>query len=332
MSAASAISEQTAPSAPISGPITGAPASRRDGELRFGDLLMPHAPAATPPLVRPVSYADIGTALARGLADFRAMPTHVAFLAIVYPVVGLLLSRFFLGVDLVALIYPAAAGFALVAPLVAIGLYELSRRREMGLDTSWRHAFDVMASPSLPAILTVAGLLVVVFLAWMAIANGIYVANIGHRSVGSLDEFARLLLTTPGGHQVILWGNIAGFAFAAFVFALVVVTFPLLLDRQVGPATAMATSLRVVAASPGPMALWAAIIAAGLVAGSLPALLGLAVVLPVLAHASWHIYRLAVVPDARPRPLYVRPRRMKRHGAQFPYSLFAPSSRDLEDA
>src|SRR5262249_46783256 len=182
--------------------------------------------------------------------DFWAMPTHVVFLSLMYPVVGLLLGRATLGYDLVPLLYPLASGFALIGPFAAIGLYELSRRRERGLDTSWRHAFDVVHSPSLGAILALGLLLVVIFAIWLAVAHAIYIANFGSGEPPPLPTFVSQVLPTPQGHNLILVGNGVGFLFAVLAFALSVVSFPLLLDRHIGVAAAAVTSVRAVLKNP----------------------------------------------------------------------------------
>ena len=254
------------------------------------------------------------------------MPTHVIFLSLIYPAVGLLLGRASVQYDLVPLLYPLATGFALLGPIAAIGLYELSRRREMGLDTSWKHAFDVFRSPSLPAIAALGLLLVVLFCVWIAVAHGIFTATLGDEPPATPAQFAQAVLHTPAGHRLIVLGNLAGLLFAVAAFAVSVVSIPLLLDRKVGFAAAVVTSIKVILANPVTMALWGLIIAGGLVLGSLPLLCGLAIVMPVLGHASWHLYRRVIVPEIGPRPCYDAPDKDgRRYAAEFPASLFARS-------
>src|SRR5829696_2758448 len=132
--------------------------------------------AAAAPVIRTIGFAELGRALRRGWEDFKAVPSHAIILCVIYPVLGLVLARAVLGYSVIPLLFPLAAGFALIGPFAALGLYELSRRREAGLDTAWKHAFDVVRSPSFPAIVALGGLLVLIFLVWIAVANAIYVA------------------------------------------------------------------------------------------------------------------------------------------------------------
>jgi uncharacterized membrane protein len=292
------------------------------------DMIAPMPPAKELPVVRQISLQDLREVLLKGIDDFRAMPTHVVFLCLIYPIIGLLLGRMAFGYNILPLLYPLAAGFALVGPIAAIGLYELSRRRELGLDTSWRHAFDVFRSPSLLSIGLLGGLLLLIFIIWVAIAHHLFVRTFGYSEPASLSLFISQILTTPKGHYLIVVGNLVGLIFAILVLEIGVISFPLLLDRNVGAAVAMATSVRVVAANPVAMAAWGLIVAIALAAGFLLAFVGLAIVVPILGHATWHLYRKVVEPDPNPRPEY-RPRpRAVRYGAQFPSSLFLPSYRE----
>ena len=291
------------------------------------DIILPADAALEVPEVRSIGPKDLKDALAKGLEDFWAMPTHVVFLGLIYPIAGIAIGRATLGYDIIPLLYPLAAGFALIGPFAAIGLYELSRRREMGLDTSWKHAFDVRHSPSFRAIVIVGLLLLAIFGVWLAVAHAIYVANFGYREPASLLAFAQNVLTTPEGHNLILLGNAVGFLFAVLAFSLSVVSFPLLLDRNVGAAVAIITSVRTILKNPATMALWGLIVAFGLVIGFLPFFLGLAVVMPVLGHATWHLYRKVVAPDLSPRPEFHPRPKGQRDPADFPASLFFPSTR-----
>src|SRR6266446_4961477 len=202
------------------------------------------------PVIRTIGLADLKDALARGLADFFAIPTHAVFLCLIYPIVGLVLARAIMGYALLPLLFPLAAGFALVGPFAAIGFYELSRRREQGLDISWEDTLDVLHSPSRDAIAALGFLLLVIFAIWIAIAQAIYVANFGYQPAASIPHFIRQIFTTPEGWMLIIVGNFVGFLFAVTVLIVSVVAFPLLVDREVGAVEAVLTSLRAVATNP----------------------------------------------------------------------------------
>jgi uncharacterized membrane protein len=295
------------------------------------DVILPAEPARELPAVRSIGPADLWDALVKGFDDFKAMPTHVLFLGLIYPIAGLAIARWTFGYDLVPMLYPLLAGFALIGPFAAIGLYELSRRRELGLDTSWKHVFDIAHSPSLPAITALGLLLFSLFAVWLAVAHALYVATFGeYDQPATLAELLGRVLGTSEGYTLILAGNAIGFLFALAAFALSVVSFPLLLDRNVGVASAIVTSVKAILENPLTMALWGLIVAAGLVLGSLPFLFGLAVVMPILGHATWHLYRKVVAPAAGPRPEFEPRPRAPRYAADFPSSLFFPLDRKHE--
>jgi uncharacterized membrane protein len=247
------------------------------------------------PAVRTIGVADLREALARGIRDFGACRTDVLFISVIYPVVGLLIARLALGQDLLPLLFPIASGFALIGPFAAIGLYEMSRRREQGVEVSWTDAFGVVGSPLFGRMVALGIGLICVFVLWLFAAQLIYDATLGPESPTWLGTFLTDVFTTREGWTMIVVGCGVGFLFAVFVLATTVVSFPLLLDRDVGIDTAVWTSVRAVARNPGPMALWGLIVAAGLVLGSIPAFVGLIVVMPVLGHATWHLYRRLVV-------------------------------------
>ena len=253
-----------------------------------------HSPALK---VRHITLADLGDALRKGFDDFKAYRTDVLFVGIVYAIVGLILARVIFRTDLIPLLFPLASGFAIVGPFAAIGLYEMSRLREQGVEANWANGFDAFKAPALGAIMVLGGLLIATFLAWMVAAWVIYLNTFGDAPIDSLAQFLHDVFRTPGGQAMIVIGVGVGALFALFAMAISIVSFPLLIDRDVGLDTAIATSVRAMIANPGPMAAWGLIVAAGLVIGSLPLFIGLVVVLPVLGHATWHLYRKIVPRD-----------------------------------
>ncbi|CAH2598602.1 conserved membrane protein of unknown function [Rhodovastum atsumiense] len=250
--------------------------------------------AAVTPVVRRIRSSELWDVLARGLDDFGANRTDVLFLCVLYPVLGLVMARAAAGYGMVPLLFPLASGFALVGPLAGVGLYEMSRQRERGGHAGWSSAFGVVRAPAFGAILLLGLILTGIFVLWLLAAQAIYDVTLGPEPPVSVSAFVQDVFTTPAGWAMIVGGIGAGFLFALLVMAISVVSFPLMLDREVGLETAVWTSIRAVAANPRPMAMWGLIVAASLVIGSIPLFFGLVIVLPVLGHATWHLYRKVV--------------------------------------
>jgi len=246
------------------------------------------------PAVHRITAADIWDALAHGFADFAACRTDVILLCLLYPIIGLIVERFAFGSEMLPLLFPIASGFTLIGPVAALGLYEMSRRREQGHEVSWTDAFGVFHSPSFGAIAVLAFMLIGLYVLWLIAADMIYQVTLGPQPPVSIPAFLEAVLTTGAGWTMIGVGMGVGFLFAVLAMALSVVAFPLLLDRQVGVDTAIWTSIWAVVTNPGPMALWAVTVTAALVIGAIPLFVGLMVVLPVLGHATWHLYRRLV--------------------------------------
>ena len=252
------------------------------------DNTVPH------PAIRTIEISDLWDALRLGYDDFMEFPSFAVFLCLIYPLIGFALGALTFGENMLPLFYPLAAGFALIGPIAALGLYEMSRQREAGQKPDLSHAFDVVKSPSMPAILAVSALLIALFVGWIAAAQALHGAIMGPAISQSPSAFLRAILTTREGWMLIFFGNMVGAVFAVVAFLIGAISFPLLLDRDVGALAAVETSARAVSANSGPMTLWGIIIATLLLLGSIPFFLGLAVVMPLLGHASWHLYRKLV--------------------------------------
>lgn len=256
--------------------------------------------AAAPQVpVKTISAADLRAALREGFSDFLDKRGDLLFIGLLYPLIGLVAATVSLGGALLPLFFPLAAGIGLLGPVTAIGFYELARRREQGQDAGWSHFLDVRKRPSFDAIQVVASVLLVIFLAWLASAAALYSALMG-AAPESIGSFLTRLFTTPEGWALIVLGNLVGVAFAVVVLAISVVSLPMLVDRDMDAGTAIATSVRAVRANKAVMLRWGATVAALLVLGSLPLFLGLAVVLPWLGYATWHLYTRLVDREAVP--------------------------------
>lgn len=250
--------------------------------------------AANDAPVNTITNNDLSAALREGWQDFNDKRGDLVFAALIYPVIGLIAAWAANGGPMTWLLFPLAAGLSLVGPLAATGFYELARRREAGLESGWQHFLDVARSPRLDGIAVVAVILIALFAGWLVAAGLIYGVFFGLHEPASLGALFGEVLTTPRGWAMIIVGNLIGFAFAVAALALSVVSLPMLIDRDVSAGQALSTSIASVRRNPAVMARWGLTVAALLVAGSIPAFLGLAVVLPWLGYATWHLYRKAV--------------------------------------
>lgn len=279
---------------PLRNPIEWSLAQARLAMASMGANTVGSAAVPALPAVARITTADLRDALASGWADFLANRTDVMLLCLCYPIIGLLLGRFASGAETLPLLFPLAAGFALLGPLAATGLYEISRRREQGKPADWTNAFAVLRSPSLVSIILLGTILAALFLIWLATADMLYALTLGPARPASALGFLNDVLTTARGHAMILVGIPTGFVFAAIVLAIGVVSFPMLIDRPVGIEVAVLTSLRATAANPVVIGLWGLLVAILLALAAIPLFVGLVIVLPLLGHATWHLYRKLV--------------------------------------
>ena len=247
------------------------------------------------PQIRTLTQNDLREALSKGWADVMAFRSDVVFVCLLYPVIGGVLAALALQGNFVQLLFPTLSGFALAGPVAAVGLYEMSRRREKNEPTSWLAYLDVIRSPKFGGILILSLFHVLVFLVWIMSADLIYGATLGPAAPVSIAAFLTDIFTTGAGWTMMIIGMSVGFAFSVVVLAISVVSFPMLLDRDVSLPTAVVTSVKVALKNPLPIGVWGMIVAGSLAIGSLPALLGLVLVLPILGHSTWHLYRKAVI-------------------------------------
>ena len=252
---------------------------------------VPVADSAAPEIpVRTLSSRDLNLSLREGWKDFLSMRGDLIFVGALYPLIGFVAAWVALGYDLLPLFFPVAAGISLLGPIVAIGFYELARREEAGLHSNWSHFFDVVKRPSADGLGTIAALLISIFLLWVAVAAGLYLALWGANDPDSIGAFLSRLFTTPEGWALIVVGNLIGAGFAVLVLAISFVSLPMLVDCNVEARTALDTSIRAFRANKGMMIRWGVTVAVLLVLGSIPLFIGLAVVLPWLGYATWHLY------------------------------------------
>ena len=255
-------------------------ASFRDVQVASGDIA-----------IREIQLADLWQSLREGYEDFTAKPTFVHFLFLVYPASALLLTLLFRGEDMLPLAFPILAGTTLLGPIVCVGLFEISRRRELGDEIGMREAFGFIHTSAFAPVLALSLFMMVLYGAWLFMAQFIWDGLFGANTPATLAEFVNELTSTRRGAALIIYGNVVGFMFAFVVMMTSVVAFPFLIDRPATSWTAMSVSMRAVTHNLLPMAVWGLVVVGLLLAGAVVLLVGLAVVLPILGHATWHLYR-----------------------------------------
>jgi len=252
---------------------------------------IPVAPRPTAaPGVRRITQADINWALSEGWKDFNAKRGEVLVLAVLYPVLGLLAAVIALDDRFLPVFFPLVAGLSVMGPSVAAGFYEIARRREAGIDSSWFHFFDPLNGRSRTSLFVLTLMSLVLFVTWVTAAWFIYEATLGRENPMTLAGGFEQLFSTPAGLSLVVIGNLVGLGFAILTVVLTLVSFPMVVDRPVDAGTAIGTSIRAVGRNPGGVISWGLRVAGLLILGSLPLFIGLAVVLPVLGYATWHLY------------------------------------------
>lgn len=247
------------------------------------------------PVVCPIAADDVIDALGKGLRDFQALPLYGLAIGGLYAVGGVVIVLSVTALGLTYLAYPLAAGFALIGPFAAIALYEVSRRREVGEVPSVAEIWRAIRSRG--ELGWMAFVTLFIFVMWMYQVRFLMALFLGlHASFSNIQQFITTVLTTSEGLAFLIVGNLEGAVLSLILFSLTVVSFPLLLDRDVDFVTAMITSVRAVVTSPVPMIGWALVIVVLLIVSALPFFLGLLVTLPVLGHSTWHLYRRIVAP------------------------------------
>lgn len=247
-----------------------------------------------PPPTRKIGTADIREALRKGVEDFKAFRSDVMFLVAIYPIIGICLVVISSDLALLPLLFPLAAGFALLGPVAAIGLYEMSRRKENGEDVGWGAGLQALRAHIVGPVMALGVYLFAMFVLWIMAAIMIYSFTLGPEPPTSVGSFVFDVATTGAGWLMIIIGMGVGFVFAAIVLVISVISFPMLIDRRAGIPVAVATSVKVARENPVTIAQWGLIVAVLMALGSLPLFLGLIVVLPILGHATWYLYRAAV--------------------------------------
>jgi uncharacterized membrane protein len=255
----------------------------------------------SPPLaVNKIEIGDLKEVLAKGFGDFMAYRTDIIFLIVIYPIAAAVIGTAAVRHELIPLLFPAVSGSAILGPFVGIFLYALSRRRELNLQRhhvdshSWANALTIGRARNFGAIILLGAMLVAMYVTWLGSAFWIYRVTHGPQPIESAGRFVQELFLTQAGWWLIGIGVAVGFLFAVVALMVTVVSFPLLIDRDVGLGTAIETSIRATLKNPVPIAAWGLVVVGGLVLGAIPLLVGLAVVMPVLCHASWHLYRKLV--------------------------------------
>ncbi|MBL1142711.1 MAG: DUF2189 domain-containing protein [Proteobacteria bacterium] len=248
-----------------------------------------------PPEVNALGFDDIKLCLCKGFSDFRQAPTFGLFFGGIFAFAGILIVQSFYVWERGWLIYPMLVGFPLIGPFAAVGLYDVSRRLNDGLPLRWNEIMSVVGMQTSRQLPYMAFVMLFIFWVWMYQIRLLIAIILGRMSIPSWDAFFNIITTTPEGLAFIIIGHIVGACFALLLFSVTVVSIPIILDRDIDFVTAMITSVKTVKKSPLVMISWGMFIAITILISFIPLFLGLLIALPVLGHASWHVYKKAVV-------------------------------------
>ncbi len=248
------------------------------------------------PRVNAVTAEDIRASLKAGFSDFLARPVMSGFFGLFYAIFGIFFVWCLVWLEMLWMIIPAAVGFPLVAPFAAAGLYEMSRRMERGEPFGWSEILTVMANQRNREMGWMAFVTLFVFWVWVYQIRLWLALILQNSSFSDFEGFLNVVFFTPEGWTFLAVGTVVGAALSAVLFAVTVIAMPMLLDRETNFVTAMVTSVRAVVENPVVMLGWAAIVSVTMVLSLVPAFLGLIFTLPILGHATWHLYRRVLAP------------------------------------
>lgn len=248
------------------------------------------------PHLNEITFGDIGGALAQGIDDFRQAPQFGLFFGGVFALGGIMIAASLLYFDMPWMIYPFAIGFPLLGPFAAVGLYEVSRRIEHGRPLAWGEILGVIWRQRTREFSWMAFVTLFIFWIWIYQVRLLIAIILGFKASSNFDRFVDVVTSTNEGFLFLIVGHVVGAVLALVLYSVTVISLPFLLERNTDFITAIATSVKAVFTSPVPMLGWGLCVTVLVIAATLPAFLGFFVVLPVLGHATWHLYRKVVQP------------------------------------
>ncbi len=250
------------------------------------------------PKLRAVGFGDVGEAVRRGLRAFARAPPYGLFFGGVYAIGGIAIYALLVVYSMPWMIIPIAIGFPLIGPFVAAGCYEVSRRLAAGQPLSWKAVLLTVFHQRERQMGWMAFVVLFILWVWVYQVRLLIALFLGRMSFATLEKFATVVFTTQQGWIFLAVGHVVGAALSLILFSITVISIPLLMEREIDFVTAMITSVKAVLASPGPMLGWGVFVTVAMLVACAPFFLGLLIVLPVLGHATWHVYRKAVLPGA----------------------------------